>query len=63
MKKNNLLNEEITIQIVMYEENIDLIYKCLNNLKDFNVILIDNSGNKKLKLKIEENFQNIAKFI
>jgi hypothetical protein len=35
MKKNNLLNEEITIQIVMYEENIDLIYKCLNNLKDF----------------------------
>ena len=62
MKKNNLLNEEITIQIVMYEENIDLIYKCLNNLKDFNVILIDNSGNKKLKLKIEENFQ-IFKYI
>ena len=59
MEKNNLLSEEITIQIVLYEENIDLICKCLNNLKDFNVTIIDNSGNKKLKLKIEENFQNI----
>ena len=62
MKKNNLLNEEITIQIVLYEENINLIYKCLKNLKDFNVILVDNSGNKKLKLKIEKNFQ-IFKYI
>ena len=62
MKKNNLLNKEITIQIVLYEESIDLIYKCLNNLKDFNVILIDNAGNKNLKLRIEENFK-IFKYI
>ena len=45
------MDKEITIQIVLYEENIELIYKCLKNLKDFNIILIDNSQNKNLKKK------------
>ena len=25
------MNKEITIQIILYEENIDLSYKCLKN--------------------------------
>ena len=56
------MDKEITIQIVLYEENIELIYKCLKNLKDFNIILIDNSQNKNLKKKIEKDFQ-IFKYI
>jgi N-acetylglucosaminyl-diphospho-decaprenol L-rhamnosyltransferase len=56
------MNKEITIQIVLYEENINLIYKCLKNLKDFDIILVDNTQNEKLKIKIENNFQ-IFKYI
>ena len=54
------MNKEITIQIVLYEENIDLIYKCLKNLKDFNIILIDNTQNKKLKKKIENRLSSYS---
>jgi len=40
---------ELTIQIVLYEENKELIFKCLENLKNFKVLILDNSNNKKLK--------------
>ena len=29
------MNKEITIQIILYEENIDLCYKCLKNFIKF----------------------------
>ena len=50
------LFQNITIQIVLYEENAEMIFKCLNNLKNFKITILDNSGNHKLKDKILKNF-------
>ena len=46
---NNNLYNKITIVIVLYEEDLQLINQCLENIKNFNIIIIDNAGNKKLK--------------
>ena len=53
---------ELTIQIVLYEENKELIFKCLENLKNFKVLILDNSNNKKLKEQILNKF-NIKEYI
>ena len=53
---------EITIIIVLYEEKINLIFQCLENIKNFKIIIVDNAGNIFLKNKIEEKFQ-IYKYI
>lgn len=58
----NLLFNEITITIVLYEENIVSVTKCLKNLKNFKIIIVDNAGNYKLKKEIEEKFK-IEKYI
>ena len=50
------INHEITIIIVLYEEEFSLIKKCLKNISNFKIIIIDNAGNKKLKKKIENEF-------
>ena len=59
---NNNLFKEITIIIILYEEKINLVLSCLENIKDFKIIIIDNAGNKNLKKKIEEKFK-IYKYI
>ena len=48
---------DITIQIVLYEESEDLLTKCLNLIKDFKIIIVDNSSNNKLKKKILSKFE------
>ena len=47
-------HKEITIIIVLYEEKINLVLQCLDNIKNFKTIIIDNAGNTNLKKKIEE---------
>ena len=59
---NDNLYNEITIVIVLYEEEFELINRCLNNIKNFNIIIIDNAGNKKLKNKLIKKF-NILEYI
>ena len=54
--------KSLTITIVLFKENFDLISKCLDKIKKFNIILIDNDGNAHLKKKIEEKY-NIHKYI
>ena len=49
--------KDLTIQIVLYEEDKKMIFNCLNNLKNFKIIILDNSANKKLKDEILENFK------
>ena len=44
---------EITIIIVLYEEKINLVFQCLENIKNFKIIIVDNAGNISLKKKIE----------
>ena len=53
---------EITIIIVLYEEKTNLVFRCLENIKNFKIIIVDNAGNISLKNKIEEKFR-IYKYI
>ena len=53
--------QNITIQIVLYEENEEMVFKCLNNLKNFKIIILDNAGNYKLKKEILKRF-SISKY-
>lgn len=57
---NHLKN--ITVQIVLYEETAETIIKCLNNLKKFKVIILDNSNNHKLKNDLIKKYE-IQKYI
>ena len=50
------LYNDITILIVMYEESYDIISKNLQNITKFKKIIIDNSNNKILKTKIQNQF-------
>ena len=54
--------KELTIIIVLFEEKKDLLFSCLNNIKNFKIIIIDNAGNSKLKIEVERNF-SIYKYI
>ena len=58
----NSLIDEITIIIVLYEEETNLVLRCLENIKNFKIIIVDNAGNISLKNKIEEKFK-IYKYI
>ena len=56
------MQKEITVVIVLYEEKLDLVLKCLERIKNFKIIIVDNAGNISLKKKIEEKFR-IYKYI
>ena len=56
------LYKSLTITIVLYKEDFDLLSKCLNNLKNFKVILIDNDDNIDLKKKVQAKYK-IHKYI
>ena len=45
----NKLYEEITVISVLYQENFEILSKCLESVKDFKIILVDNANNKILK--------------
>ena len=53
----NLVTNELTIIIILYEEKIDLVFKCLENIKNFKIIIVDNANNISLKKKVKEKFQ------
>ena len=53
---------EITVTIVLYKENINLVSKCLENIKNFKIIIVDNAGDDNLKKEIEKKFK-IYKYI
>ena len=58
---SKLIND-ITIIIVLYQENLDLLRNCLKNIKNFKIIIIDNSNNIKLKNQVIKKFK-IYKYI
>jgi GT2 family glycosyltransferase len=47
-----MINKEITILIILYEEKYQIVEECLNKIKDFKIIIIDNSNDKFLKKKL-----------
>tara|TARA_B100000745_G_scaffold240473_1_gene163010 strand:- start:202 stop:783 length:582 start_codon:yes stop_codon:yes gene_type:complete len=58
----NVRLDEITIVILLYEEELNLILKCIENIKNFKIIVVDNAGNISLKKQVEEKFK-IYKYI
>jgi N-acetylglucosaminyl-diphospho-decaprenol L-rhamnosyltransferase len=57
-----MLNNKITIIIVAYDST-NLIFECLKNLKNFNIIIVDNKNDKIIinKLKMYKNISIITK--
>ena len=51
------MQKEITVVIVLYEEKLDLVFRCLEGIKNFKIIIVDNAGNISLKKKVEEKFK------
>jgi len=52
----NFVFNELTIVVVLFEEEKELLFKFLQNIKNFKIIIIDNSGNTKLKSQVEDAF-------
>ena len=48
--------QKLSILIILYEENLEMINKCLEKIKDFKIIIIDNANNKSLKNEIIKKF-------
>ena len=44
--------KEISVLLVLYQEDINLIIKNLINFKNFKIIIVDNDSNFELKKKI-----------
>ena len=58
----NSLKDNITVIIVLYREDYNLLYKTLDKIREFKKIIIDNSNNIELKNKVETNFK-VEKYI
>ena len=56
------LSNKITIIIILYEEKEQLVLKCLENFKNFKIIIVDNSNNLALKKQVEKNYK-IFKYV
>ena len=52
-----MINKKLTILIILYEENYEIIKKCLEKVRNFKIIIIDNANDKDLKIKIEQNYK------
>lgn len=48
---------EITILMVLYDETDEIIFKNLEKIKNFKIIIIDNRGDEKLKDRIIQKFK------
>ena len=58
----NTLSNKITIIIILYEEKEKLVLKFMKNLKNFKIIIVDNSNNLALKKQVEKNYK-IFKYV
>ena len=51
-----MIQKNLTILIILYQENIDIVKKCLDQLKKFKVIIIDNANDIELKNKLTDDY-------
>ena len=51
-----MIQQNLTILIILYQENINIIRKCLDQLKNLKIIIIDNANDTKLKKKISKEY-------
>ena len=52
-----MIHQNLSILIILYEENFEMINKCLEKLKDLKIIIIDNANDKSLKDKVIKKFK------
>ncbi len=57
------MNKKLSILIILYEENFDVIHRCLAQINEFKIIIIDNANDKSLKNKITKNFKIYKYFL
>tara|TARA_B100000900_G_scaffold379992_1_gene365347 strand:+ start:472 stop:1338 length:867 start_codon:yes stop_codon:yes gene_type:complete len=57
------MKSEISIIILIFEEEFDVILKCLSSVRNFKIIIIDNSNNISRKKKILEKFKIYKYFL
>ena len=58
-----MIHQKLSILIILYEENFEMIEKCLEKIKDFKIIIIDNANNKPLKNEIIKKFRIYKYFL
>jgi N-acetylglucosaminyl-diphospho-decaprenol L-rhamnosyltransferase len=62
MSQLKLFQKEITILIILFKEEYRMISNCLENIKNFKVIIIDNANDEVLKKRILKKYK-IYKYI
>jgi len=62
MNKIDSFQNQITILMILYQEDHEMVSNCLKNIKNFKIIIIDNANNDILKKKITKEFK-IYKYI
>ena len=58
-----MIKKKLSILIILYEESFETIRKCLKQIEDFRIIIIDNANDKSLKDKIIKNFRIYKYFL
>ena len=62
MSKLDNYIEQITVVVILYKEEFQTVVSCLNNIKNFKIIIIDNANDKNLKQKLIPHY-NFYKYI
>ena len=57
------MNKRLSILIILYEENFEVIKKCLSNINEYKIIIIGNANDQSLKDKITKNFKIYKYFL
>ena len=58
-----MMNKKLSILIILYEENFEVIEKCLSKIDEYKIIIIDNANDQSLKDKIIKNFRIYKYFL
>ncbi len=58
-----MIYEKLTILIILYEENLEIIKRCLDQIKGFKIIIIDNANDEILKNKIDSDYEIYKYFL
>ncbi len=58
-----MINQKLSILIILYEEDLETIIKCLEKIKDYRIIIIDNANNRSLKNEIIKKFKIYKYFL
>ena len=57
MNKFNNLRDLITVVVILYKEDVGTVKNCLENIKNFKVIIIDNANDNNLKKKLCNDYK------